>query len=157
MARTVRCRHGHSAGPPEGELFLLSDTHRASFDSRYFGPHCRVCRARRGTAAVDMGRAMIQGDFMHSDMRRRCAAPASDTLPAMRPRMNRPCANHSCMRRRTAAEAEFRPHSDVQEPRHERAAPAAHAWHCRLLCIRCVAGGTPEPGANTGGAGRRAR
>lgn len=71
-----------------------------------------------------------------------CVAPASDGSPAMFTDMRRACTVRTPMLRpdkdqpccRTAADSVFRPHSNVQGVRCQRAAFAAPARPCRLRC-----------------------
>lgn len=71
--------------------------------------------------------------FLRPDVRGCCAAPEFRLLPAMRPRVYRPCVVRVPMPRltvrdpcrHTAAEALLRPQSDVQTSCRQRAAPAA--------------------------------
>ena len=98
-----------------------------------FRSHRGVRCVRHRAAIVDMGRAMIGCSFMHHDVRRCCAASASELAQVMRPHRRRTCTASAqllrptvhWMRRRTVAEALLRPHSDVQGARRQRAARVA--------------------------------
>ncbi len=89
-----------------------------------------------------MGQAMRSCPLAHPVAYRRCVASASGWSPAMRPSMCQACTvrasiSHSTRHqpcRRTAVETVFRPHSDVQRARRQRAAPAATAPPSRLRC-----------------------